>query len=752
MKRIRRTLLCLALALCLLAGNVPVQAHRAADSGTWGKNISWSYDAASGRLTISGSGEMMYENVSPNWLKHKWELRSVTVQEGITNLCDYAFNGCVLLTDVSLPKSLKSIDSRAFAGCESLRKITLPAGLYSIGSSAFQDCVALESITLPQGLYAIGPRAFQNCDSLTAIDIPGSVKNLGGWFLAVCDQLRTVTLHPGLETVGQDAFRGLGVDSLTLPDTVQTIENSAFEGCSVRSITLSANLKYIGFRAFLGCGQLTALTLPASVEDVAANAFDLSPIRILVVRNPQCHFSYDEHNIAGIAGLFGFGGADVYGYPGSTVQQILERFPDSGYTFKPLYFDDVAPGIWYYDAVSFAKEHALFQGVGDRAFAPESAMSRAMVVQVLYNYAGNGAVCPNPFTDVPDSAWYARAVAWAAREGLVNGVGEGRFAPEASVTREQFAAIMYRFTSWQDIEPEGAGDLSGFPDAAAVSDWASDAMAWAVGNGILTGSAVNGVNYLRPKATATRAQVAAIMMRCLNLWDSRTHTDVTIRLACPKELLAPLQQAAADYSARNGEVRVQILEGDLGIDETEVRYEGADAVLIMDETFQRRMNAAGTASAELLYSPYVFMIRASNPASASDLPALAEKLPEGEMTLGLPAASPCRSYATSLLAEAGLRNYSGVSWRQVESMTVMAFEVAFRDITLGPGTEFYARREHLAAVEGTRRPGQGEALCAYWPEGSPKQQALEDFFAALRDGTWSDLFEPLGLYVPESET
>ena len=377
----------------------------------------------------------------------------MTVQEGITNLCDYAFNGCVLLTDVSLPSTLKSIDSRAFAGCESLRGITLPAGLYDIASSAFQDCVALESITLPQGLYAIGPRAFQNCDSLTAIDIPGSVKSLGGWFLSGCDNLRTVTLHPGLETVGQEAFRGLGVESLTLPDTVQTIENSAFEGCGLRSITLSANLKYIGFRAFLDCEQLTALTLPASVEDVAANAFDLSPIRILVVRNPQCRFSYDEHNIAGIAGLFGFGGADVYGYPGSTVQQILERFPDSGYTFKPLYFDDVAPGIWYYDAVSFAREHALFQGVGDRAFAPESAMSRAMVVQVLYNYAGNGAVCPNSFTDVPDSAWYAKAVAWAAREGIVNGVGEGRFAPETSVTREQFAAIMYRFTSWQGIEP-----------------------------------------------------------------------------------------------------------------------------------------------------------------------------------------------------------------------------------------------------------------------------------------------------------
>ena len=502
MKQTWRTLLCLALALCLLAGYLPA-VSAASNSGTWGDNITWRFDQSTGELTFTGSGEMKNDEFfDPPWLRFKGEIRSATVGSGITRVC-----------------------SRCFMFCQKLERVSLPDSLREIWGSAFYGCTGLTAVRLPPNLTYLGGEVFSGCERLAALDIPGSLKSLGGYNFAGCGNLKTITLHRGLETVGSKAFSGAAITALTLPDTVTSIGDSAFENCPLRQITLSQNLKTIGNDAFRNCDQLTAITLPASVEHVGEDAFSLTMLKTVVVKNPRCVFAC----FAGmVGGCFGDAGATVYSYPGAQVQQLIEAAPACGYTFKPLYFDDVAPGVWYYDAVSFAKEHALFQGVGDRAFAPESAMRRAMVVQVLYNYAGNGAVCPNPFTDVPDSAWYARAVAWAAREGLVNGVGEGRFAPEASVTREQFAAIMYRFTSWQDIEPEGAGDLSGFPDAAAVSDWASDAMAWAVGNGILTGSAVNGVNYLRPKATATRAQVAAIMMRCLNLWDSRRHKSLYI--------------------------------------------------------------------------------------------------------------------------------------------------------------------------------------------------------------------------------
>ena len=170
-------------------------------------------------------------------------------------------------------------------------------------------------------------------------------------------------------------------------------------------------------------------------------------------------------------------------------------------------FDDVAKNAWYYNAVEYVAENGIMSGVSAREFAPNAGFSRAMLAQTLYAMSGKPAVkAESTFADVAANAWYADAVNWAAEKGYVSGVGDGKFAPDASVTREQMALILYRYA--------GSPDASGmaqkeFTDSSSVSAYAVDAIRWAVHEGLISGMENN---TLAPQGTATRAQVAQILM------------------------------------------------------------------------------------------------------------------------------------------------------------------------------------------------------------------------------------------------
>ena len=170
-------------------------------------------------------------------------------------------------------------------------------------------------------------------------------------------------------------------------------------------------------------------------------------------------------------------------------------------------FDDVAKSAWYYKAVEYVAENGIMSGVSAREFAPNAGFSRAMLAQTLYAMSGKPAVkAESIFADVAANAWYADAVNWAAEKGYVSGVGDGKFAPDASVTREQMALILYRYA--------GSPDASGmaqkeFADSSSVSAYAVDAIRWAVHEGLISGMENN---TLAPQGTATRAQVAQILM------------------------------------------------------------------------------------------------------------------------------------------------------------------------------------------------------------------------------------------------
>ncbi len=187
---------------------------------------------------------------------------------------------------------------------------------------------------------------------------------------------------------------------------------------------------------------------------------------------------------------------------------VEASFTKDGTVQKPdTRFDDVAKSAWYYKAVEYVAENGIMSGVSAREFAPNAGFSRAMLAQTLYAMSGKPAVkAESIFADVAANAWYADAVNWAAEKGYVSGVGDGKFAPDASVTREQMALILYRYA--------GSPDASGmaqkeFTDSSSVSAYAVDAIRWAVHEGLISGMENN---TLAPQGTATRAQVAQILM------------------------------------------------------------------------------------------------------------------------------------------------------------------------------------------------------------------------------------------------
>ena len=223
----------------------------------------------------------------------------------------------------------------------------------------------------------------------------------------------------------------------------------------------------------------------------------------------RCGESYQDAYTDALGHSYKDGKCTVCGEKDPNYQPPVDNTP------KYEDFKDLPAGAWYKESVGYALANGLMNGTGDGIFQPDGALTRAMLVTILYRSAGEPSVdgLKNPFQDVADGQWYTKAVVWAAGKGIVNGTSETTFDPDASITREQIAAILHRYAG----KPETKGDLASFPDAETVSGYAKTAMAWTVEKGIIGGSD----GKLDPRSNATRAQVAAILMRYLKLTENR---------------------------------------------------------------------------------------------------------------------------------------------------------------------------------------------------------------------------------------
>ncbi|MBQ6281212.1 MAG: tyrosine-protein phosphatase [Oscillospiraceae bacterium] len=207
-----------------------------------------------------------------------------------------------------------------------------------------------------------------------------------------------------------------------------------------------------------------------------------------------------------------------------TLVMVLSLLPAAFAEGNHHPFQDVPDGKWYSEAVQYVYENGLMNGTSSTTFDPSGKLTRAMLVTVLYRAAGQPAVEFTPkFSDVPAGRYYSVPVVWAVENGVTNGVSATKFNPNGAVTREQLAKFLYSYAKLMSFEAAARADLSVFPDAAEAHSWAVEPLQWAVAegiiNGVLTGSGETARTLLQPRATATRAQVAVMLMRFF-----QTHT------------------------------------------------------------------------------------------------------------------------------------------------------------------------------------------------------------------------------------
>ncbi|MFR8953142.1 MAG: S-layer homology domain-containing protein [Flavonifractor plautii] len=282
----------------------------------------------------------------------------------------------------------------------------------------------------------------------------------------------------------------------------------------MKDVTLTAEWDYNGSSSSSGSTRYTV-----SVEDTDNGSVEVSPTRaskgstVTVTVKPDEGYELDELTVTDKNGdsvkLTDKGdGKYTFKMPASkvTVEAVFTAVEPEG-----LPFTDVTSGDWFYDAVAYVYDKGMMEGTTDTTFAPTMNLTRSMIAQVLYNLEERPeAPGAAGFPDVAAGAWYADAVNWAAARGIVKGYDTGAFGPEDSVTREQLAAILYRYAQAKGYDTtQGGMAVREFSDSASISDWAQTAMSWAVNAQVLSGKG-NGV--LDPQGTATRAEVAQMLM------------------------------------------------------------------------------------------------------------------------------------------------------------------------------------------------------------------------------------------------
>lgn len=272
------------------------------------------------------------------------------------------------------------------------------------------------------------------------------------------------------------------------------------------SLASGASLNAAQQRA-LGSQAAAATLANASVlVDGAAASCPAGSVRAAVAVNAADDLTAwslaDDGSISAVGGAYD-AGQQTYAFDVVNGVTAIARFP----------FTDVVAGTWYYGAAAYACNNGLFAGMTPTTFAPNATMTRAMLVSVLWRLAGEPAPkAPNTFVDVPDGAWYTDAVTWAAENGVVSGIGGSRFDPSGFVTREQTAEILYNYAHSKGYDVSARADLTAFPDAGSVSGWAEEALSWANAAGLINGTVRDGQTILDPQGSASRAQVAMILM------------------------------------------------------------------------------------------------------------------------------------------------------------------------------------------------------------------------------------------------
>ena len=418
---------------------------------------------------------------------------------------------------LEVPGTIEFMDECAFAGNQH-GAIVVGEGLTEIGDYAFTGCYNATSLTLPSTLERIGLNAFQDCTSLTSVELPDSVTYIDDNAFATLD-LKTIDLPENLEYIGSSAFSAY----------VYNEDYTAQYWVGPRYVELNGKLSRLGYNAFRPDADIVAVL--NSQRNLVVEYSNLEKLPT-VCWDGKTDIPFNDGSVipAGttvtvtgdvtIDGKLTIEGSLVVA-PNANLtitedawivgsEKITYETCDGGADCCSRTFQDLDVNRWYHEYTDYVIARGLMNGVSDSRFAPNSTLTRGMLVTTLYRLAGEPEVTePATFTDVPENRYFTKAIAWAQDVGLAKGVTDTRFAPESSVTREQAVTFLYRYvTLILEQETMDGGDLNVFQDSDRISQFAREAMAWATAEGFLEGY---GDGKVGPKNPVTRAQMAKFL-------------------------------------------------------------------------------------------------------------------------------------------------------------------------------------------------------------------------------------------------
>ena len=503
--------------------------------------------------TVTAIGDLAFESCKA--------LTAAPIPETVTEIGASAFTGCTALTDVTIPAGVSTIPEDCFRGCTALADIDLPGTVTHVGHNAFTGCTALKDVRCYGAAPAVEPGNSEAHSFEPAIvTIHYNPDPVYGWTLDADGKWQGYSVS----SKGACLHTGYGTTENTVPATcgeaghIDTICSNCGEVVSTRElpptgahvwgngvVTTAPTETTPGVRTFTCtvCGDIREETIPAT---------GTHDYRFTKTVAPTCtDGGYDLYTCSGCGATERRNLTDAAGHKwdGGTVttaptettpgvrtftcsgcgQTRTEAIPATGASTCtggpscPSYgLRDVAgPGYWAHEGIDYCVRNRLMSGVGAGTFSPDTACTRAQIVKILYNRSGNQTDYSYyylPFTDVAPGAWYYNAVAWAYCNDVTSGTSATTFTPNAAITRQQLVTFLYRYTVKYAPEFTGnAAPISVFPDAGSVDNWAYAAMSWAVGNGLIKGNAHDGLDYLDPNGSATRAQTATIIMRYCQL-------------------------------------------------------------------------------------------------------------------------------------------------------------------------------------------------------------------------------------------
>ena len=462
-----------------------------------------------GVLTISGEGAMYdyapdFANgkTSAPWSPVKHAITKVVVEEGITEIGDWAFAWLDEMTHVSYPASMTNIGKATVTRTDKLAGYTVASGNKHYATPDDISIVELKSSTL----------------LTVAMAAPG----------------KTYTVPKNVKVIGENALILCGFEEVIIPEGVTELKNAVFEGCAkLKTVNIPKSVTKLGEAVFVGCDNVTVTVYcnTAGADYVKSNKInskvthEFAEATCTEPKTCKVCKTAEGEKLGHKWGEWVTGEDGVKTRTCSVCKDTETDDPEE--PSKPSVSDcgkdascalskyvDLVATDWYHDGIHYCIDEGLMNGMSENTFEAGGYTTRAQLVTILYRAAGQPDITglTEPFTDVVETDWYYKSIVWAYNNQVVNGMTADTFGPNGNVTREQVATILYRYTG----SPAVSGSLAAFPDVANVSGYAQIPMVWATGEGLINGvMQPDGTSLLDPTGNATRAQIATILMRYL---------------------------------------------------------------------------------------------------------------------------------------------------------------------------------------------------------------------------------------------